>query len=290
MGRADVVPAPSTESSAGGAIDSWLMARGLVGRARFGEQSGPGLMTPPSGVEVDETRQRVNSTGQELKQVKSWNEISGDDTVHIEVSTLPDRQYEVGFWLLPNHRPGCTMFQWTLFENGRALQSRFWRSDARPKLNGAPDLPSYLYPDAVPWMAFLRVLDAPNAPREGAQGTLNQQLTPYNYVGQDVAVGGVENVTVPAGSFSAFKVTAQVDVATMMPNWPRFILHIIKPAVPKDTLYFESTAPYRLLRQEGPIYIGGPEVTTELVRHYTAVAQPVSPIAAAASGSLIAKP
>ena len=103
------------------------------------------------------------------------------------------------------------------------------------------------------------MLDAPNVPSEGAQGTLNQQLTPYNYVGQDVTVGGVENITVPAGNFSAFKVTAQVDVATMMPNWPRFILHIIKPAVPKDTLYFESTAPFRLLKQEGPIYIGGPK-------------------------------
>ena len=271
-------------------MDSWLMARGLVGRARFGEQSGPGLMTPPSGVEVDETTQTVDTTGQELKQVKAWNEISGDDTVHIEVSTLPDRQYEVGFWLFPNHRSGCTMFQWTLFDKGRALQSRFWRSDARPKLTGAPDLPSFLYPDAVPWMAFLRVLDAPNVPREGAQGTLNQQLTPYNYVGQDVTVGGVENVTVPAGSFSAFKVTAQVDVATMMPNWPRFILHIIKPAVPKDMLYFESTAPFRLLKQEGPIYIGGPEVTTDLVRFYTAGAPPVSTVAAVPASSLIAKP
>jgi hypothetical protein len=271
-------------------MDSWLMARGLIGRARFGEQSGPGLMTPPSGVEVDETRQRVNGTGQELKQVKAWNEIVGNDTIHIEVSTLPDHQYEVGFWSLPSHGSGCTMFQWALFDNGRALQSRFWRSDARPKLTGAPDLPTYLYPDAVPWMAFLRVLDAPNVPREGAQGTLNQQLTPYNYVGQDVTVGSVESVTVPAGSFSAFKVTAQVDVATMMPNWPRFILHIIKPAVPKDMLYFESTAPFRLLKQEGPIYIGGPEVTTELVRFYTAGAHPVSTVAAVPASSLIAKP
>ena len=271
-------------------MDAWLVTRGLIGRARFAEQSGPGTMTPPSGVEVDETRQSVNSTGQELKQVKAWNEIVGEDTVHIEVSTLPDRQYEIGFWLLPSHRAGCTMFQWTLFGNGRALQSRFWRSDARPKLTGAPDLPSYLYPDAVPWMAFLRVLDAPNVPSEGAVGTLNQQLTPYNYVGQDVTVGRVENVTVPAGSFSAFKVTAQVDVATMMPNWPRFILHIIKPAVPKDTLYFDSTAPYRLLKQEGPIFIGGPEVTTELVRFYTVGAPPVSTVAAVPASSVIANP
>jgi hypothetical protein len=283
--RADVIPASGT--GAGGAMDSWLMARGLIGRARYGEQSGPGLMTPPSGAEVDETRQFVKATGQELMRVKAWNETVGEDTVHIEVSTLPDRQYEVGFWLLPSHQPGCTMFQWTLFENGRALQSRFWRSDARPKLTGAPDLPNYLYPDAVPWMAFLRVL---GTPREGAEGTLNQQITPYNYVGQDVTVGRVENVTVPAGSFSAFKVTAQVDVATMMPNWPHFILHIIKPAVPKDTLYFESTAPFRLLRQEGPIFVGGPEVTTELLRYYTAGPQQVSPIAAAPADPLIAKP
>jgi hypothetical protein len=81
-----------------------------------------------------------------------------------------------------------------------------------------------------------------------------------------------------------------VDVATMMPNWPRFILHIIKPAVPKDTLFFESTAPFRLLKQEGPIYIGGPEVTTELVRFYTAGAPPVATVAAVPASSLIAKP
>jgi hypothetical protein len=272
-------------------MDSWLMARGLVGRARTGEQSGASLITPPSGVEVDETSQSVDGTGQELMRVKAWDETVGENTVHIEVSTLPDGQYEVGFWLLPNHQPGCTTFQWTLFNKGRALQSRFWRSDARPKLTGSPDLPTYLYPDAVPWLAFLRVLDTPNAPVEGAQGTLNQQITPYNYVGQDVTVGRVENVTVPAGSFSAYKVTAQVDVATMMPNWPRFILGIIRQAVPMDTLYFESTAPYRLLKQEGPIFVGGPEVTTQLIRFYTAGAPPLATIAAAPPpASLIAKP
>jgi hypothetical protein len=286
VGRTEVVPAASTESSAGPAVDSWLTARGLIGRARFSQQSG-GLTTPPPGVEVDETRQSVNQTGQELMRVKSWNEAEGGDTVHIEVSTLPDNQYEVAFWLFPNHRPGCTMFQWTLFENGRALQSRFWRDDARPRLAGAPDLPNYLYPDAIPWMAFLRVLDAP---REGAQGTLNQQITPYNFVGQEVSVGRIEQLTVPAGSFSALKVTARVDVATMLPNWPHFILHVIKPAVPSDTLYFESTAPFRLLKQQGPIFVGGPEVTTELVRFYTAGSQPGIPVAAAVADPMIAKP
>ena len=282
---ADGAP-PVTEASSSSAIDAWLIARGLLGHAMFGEQSSRDLMTPPSGVEVDETRQSVKQTGRVLMQVRSWNETVGDNTVHIEVSTLPDHLYEVAFWLLPNHLPGCTMFEWTLFDSGRALQSRFWRSDSRPRLTGSPDLPNYLYPDAIPWMALLRVL---GGPREGAEGTLNQQITPYNYVGQDVSVGPIEPITVPAGSFSALKVTAQVDVATMMPNWPHFILHIIKPAVPKDTLYFESTAPFRLLKQEGPIFVGGPEVTTELIRFYVTGVQPQTPTAAALVDPLIVK-
>jgi hypothetical protein len=102
------------------------------------------------------------------------------------------------------------MFQWALYNGGRALQSRFWRNDAAsPRLAGARNLPVDLYPDAVPWIAFLRVLDAP---REGAGGTLNQQ---------------------------------------------------------KNTLYFQAMPPYRLLKHEGPTFLGGPEVTTELIRFYS---------------------
>jgi hypothetical protein len=114
-------------------------------------------------------------------------------------------------------------------------------------------------------VAFLRVLDAPRA---GAEGILDQQITPYSYVGQEVWAENSEPISVPAGSFSALKVTAQVDIATMMPNWPRFILHVIKPIVPKNTLYFEATPPYRLLKQEGTTFVGGPEVTTKLIRFY----------------------
>ena len=72
-------------------------------------------------------------------------------------------------------------------------------------------------------------------PREGAVGTLNQQITEYSYVGQDVVATSIERIKVPAGDFSALKVTAQVDIATVMPTWPRFILSVIKPVVPKNT-------------------------------------------------------
>ena len=85
IGHAEPTQAPSTESSAGGVIDGWLVARGLIGRGMVGEQSGLNAMTPPFGVEVDETRQTENRTGQLVMQAKSWNETIGDDTVHIDV-------------------------------------------------------------------------------------------------------------------------------------------------------------------------------------------------------------
>ncbi len=238
-------------------------------------------MKPPSGVEVDETRQTENRTGEVVMHATSWNEMIGGDTIHIEITTLPSAQFEVGFWLFPSHRQGCTMYQWTLYDHGRALQSSFWRNDAAVlRLAGAVDLPHDLYPDAVPWIAFLRAL---GAPRAGAEGILNQQITPYSYVGQDVWATKVEQITVPAGSFSALKVVAQVDIATVMPNWPRFVLHVIKPAIPKNILYFEAKPPYRLLKQEGTTFVGGPEVTTELTRFYIAGAPPVLTVPAVAA-------
>ena len=100
----------------------------------------------------------------------------------------------------------------------------------------------------------------------------------------------------PAGSFSALKVIAQVDIATVMPNWPRFVMHVVQPVVPKNTLYFQATPPYRLLKQQGTTFVGGPEVTTELIRFYIAgaplVAVPAvpaqdAPVAAALGGSSI---
>jgi len=71
VGRTDVVMAPSTESSAGGVTDAWLVARGLIGSAMISEQSGSDIMTPPPGTEVAETRQTANLTGEVLNQVKS---------------------------------------------------------------------------------------------------------------------------------------------------------------------------------------------------------------------------
>ena len=249
------------------------MTRGLLGHAMIGEQSGRDIMTPPPGTEVDETRQTENHTGEVLNQVKSWNEMVDDDTIHIEVTTLSHLSVRSRFLAVPQSSAGLHHVQWTLYDHGRALQSAFWRNDAAVmRLAGAADLPHDLYPDSVPWMAFMRVLDAP---RDGAEGNCISRSRPTATSARRFGPSGTEPITVPAGSFSALKVTAKVDITTVMPNWPRFVLQVIKPVIPKNTLYFEAAPPYRLLKQEGTTFVGGPEVTTELIRFYIAGAPPI---------------
>ena len=68
--QAEVAQVAGTESSAGGVTDAWLVTRGLIGHGMIGDQSGPDLMTPAPGVEVDGTRQTVDRTGEVLMQVK----------------------------------------------------------------------------------------------------------------------------------------------------------------------------------------------------------------------------
>jgi hypothetical protein len=253
------------------AIESWLIAHDLMGSGMVHARSNRDAVTVPPGVEVDEARQFVTSNGQELMRIKSWNEMVGEDTVHVEITTLPSGQYEVGYWVFAKYQQGCAMFGWTLYDRGRPLKSTFWRNDPALRLAGAANLPTNLYPDSIPGLAFLRVL---SAPRDGAEGTLHQQLTPYSYVDQTVWAMGTQMVHVPAGDFSALKVTAQADVATLMPNWPGFVLHMIRPFVPKNIIYFQAMPPYRLLKQEGTAFVGGPEVTTELTRYYVTAAEP----------------
>jgi hypothetical protein len=272
-GRAEVqAPAPAAptvtavyQDAHRDTTEAWLAVRGLMGQTMPGGQSGPNMIKPPSGVEVDETVQRANQTGQEMLRIRSWNEPAGDNLLHIELTDLPTLQYQVAFWLLPRHQRGCAVFGQTMYdESGRALKSVFWRNDPALKVAGAADFPRDLCPDSVPALAFLRALQAP---RKGAGGTLSQQVTPYNYVKQDVRASDTERVEVPAGEFSALKVTAQAEVSTLLPSWPRLVLSMIRPFIPTNTYYFQSEPPHRLLKAEGATFVGGPEVTTELVSY-----------------------
>ncbi len=228
-------------------------------------------ISAPASVEIDERIQTDSKTGAELSRIKSWTETVGADLLHVELTTLPRHLHSVAFWVFPKGSAGCSMFGWTMYDaNGRALKSSFWRNDPAMRIAGAVKFPSDIYPDSVPPAAFLRVL---GALRDGASGELNQQISPYGYVGQTVKVESVQQITVPAGTFSAFKVSTTPNVSTLMPSWPGFVLGVINRFVPTSTYYFDSHAPYRMLRQEGTVAAGGPKVTTELLRFYIAGAQ-----------------
>jgi hypothetical protein len=271
-GRANLQVAPEPNPRLPSkAVESWLIAHGLMSGGMSSASSKPGDIVPVAGVEIDEARQFVTGTGQELMRMKSWREPVGGDTIQVELTYLPSGQYTVGYWVFGNHSRGCAMFSWTLYDRGRPLKSNFWRNDPELHLAGAAKLPTDLYPESIPGNAFLRAI---GELRPGARGKLHQQLTPYSYVDQDVSATNVETVHVPAGDFSAIRVTAQADVRTLMPNWPGFVLRIIRPFVPGNAIYFESSPPYRLLKEEGTTFVGGPEVTTELVRYYVSTGAP----------------
>jgi len=250
-------------------LEQTLKERGFLAPAPS-ERAVEGI-SPPASVEVDEQVQTDSKTGSELSRIKSWTEAIGANLLHVELTSLPERLHSVAFWVFPKGSSGCSMFGWTMYDpNGRALKSSFWRNDPAMRIAGAVKFPSDIYPDSVPPAAFLRVI---GTPRAGASGELNQQISPYGYVGQTVTVEGIQQITVPAGTFSAFKVSTVPDVSTLMPSWPGFVLGVINRFVPTSTYYFDSHAPYRMLRQEGTLAAGGPEVTTELLRFYMAGAQ-----------------
>ena len=189
VGRADNAHAPGTESSAGAATDAWLVTRGLIGHGMVDEQSGPEAMTPAPGVEVDETRQTENRTGEVLMQIKAWNEIVGDNTVHIEITTLRARNSRSasGCFRIIGRAARCTNGHSMIIvahykaRSGVTMQQRCaW-----------PGLPichmTYIQMRFHGWR-FCALL---GAPRADAEGMLNQQITPYSYVGQDVYAEGM---------------------------------------------------------------------------------------------------
>ncbi len=263
---AATVTAGTSSVSPSAEFEQTLKARGLLAPAP--SQKVVETIAPPASAEVDERVQADSKTGVELSRIKSWDETDDGNLLHVEMTTLPKNQHTVAFWVLPKGSPGCAMFGWTMYDAaGRALKSTFWRNDPALRIAGAARFPSDLYPDAVPPVAFVRVL---GSMRDGATGELNQQISPYGYVGQNVRVESVQRVTVPAGTFSAFKVTTTPDVSTLMRSWPGFVLSVVNRFVPSSTYYFDCRAPYRMLKQEGTIAAGGPEVITELVRFYAA--------------------
>jgi hypothetical protein len=257
-------------------IEQKLAARGLLGRHLVATA---GAIEPPTGIEVDETVQISRERHETISSTRSWNEqLDEKNVLHVELTSFPSKQTQVAFWVLPHDSRGCAMFGRTMYDaNGHPLQSDFWRNDRELRITGAADFPADLYPQALPAIALLRALDSL---QQGSSGKINQQLSPYGFVDQQVTVESSAPIEVPAGRFAAVRVDSEPNVSTILPSWPRFTLAVVRPFLPQTTYYFQAESPHRLLRKEqaGTPFIGGPEATTELVRYYivgsTASAEP----------------
>jgi hypothetical protein len=248
-------------------LEGMLSFRGLVGNNLTKH---PATIAPPLGTEVDETVQRAKQDGKTVSRTSAWTEELNDNALHVELTNFPSRQSQVAFWVLPNHSPGCRMFGRTMYDtNGRALQSEFWRNDRELKITGAEDFPPDLYPEALPAIALTRVVDFSH---QGASGKIDQQISPYGFVDQQITVKDSNELQVPAGRFAAVRVDSQANASSILPTWPRFTLGAVSPFLPQTIYYFQADSPQRLLRKEqaGTPFIGGPEAITELVRYYVA--------------------
>jgi hypothetical protein len=271
--------APARAQSSPEEIGKMLEVRGLT--AAPASNKSAEMVAPPAGVEVDE-RVQTDRDGQELSRIRAWDEPMGADVLHVQIDMLPTQQRSVAYWVFPKGG-GCAMFGWTMYDNnGRPLKSSYWRNDPALKVTGGASFPPDLYPDTVPPEAFLRVL---GTPRQGASSSIRQQISPYGLLGQNVDVQAAEKISVPAGTFDAYKVSVTPQVGSLMPSWPGFVLKVIGNFVPRSTYYFEAKLPYRLLKQEGTLAAGGPEVITQLQRYYIEGARASSESAAIAAGN-----
>lgn len=251
-------------ASTGDSIEGTLTSRGLLGNPA----ASPSTVEPPTGTEVDETVQRTKRDGKTISRMRAWTEELNNSSLHVELTSFPTRQSQVAFWVLPNGSRGCSMFGRTMYDsNRRPLQSEFWRNDRQLKITGGADFPPDLYPEALPAIALLRVVDFMH---QGGSGKIDQQVSPYGFVDQQVTVKDSHQLQVPAGRFEAVRVDSQPNASSILPSWPRFTLGVVSPFLPQTTYYFQAGPPHRLLRKEqaGTPFIGGPEAITELVRYY----------------------
>lgn len=257
----------AARAAAGGGLDGLLASRGLVGGNLAAHAP---MIAAPSGTEVDETEQRSKQDGQTISQTRAWTEELDNNVLHVELTSFPSKQSQIAFWVLPNDSAGCLIFGRTMYDaNGRPLQSEFWRNDRQLRITGAADFPPDLYPEALPAIAVTRVVDVSH---RGASGKIDQQVSPYGFLDQQVIVGDSNQMQVPAGRFTAVRIDSQPNASSILPTWPRFTLGAVSPFLPQTTYFFQADPPHRLLRKEqaGTPFIGGPEGITELVRYYNA--------------------
>ena len=248
-----------------------LQTRGLIGGKLTEDLASGGIPTAPAGIEVDETR--AGRIGAEPDTtLKDWKEPLGKDWLNIRITKREDGGCDVSYWVIPADSLGCLLYAYKIYDqSGRVLRSQYWTHTNELKTASGKNFPPALYPygpdGGMPASEIFRSL---NTPAKGASGELYTQYTPEGYVILDIWADGVEDVTVPAGTFSALHVQMRPNLESFLPEWPSFALRMFEPFLPKESFYFEAQPPYRFLRFEGVPGAAGPKVRSELVRYYVA--------------------
>jgi hypothetical protein len=239
-------------------LEKLLQARGLSQDVR------PEQVFPPNGTEVDDYLQEAAGSGDEMLRVTEWQEQLGNNDLDLQVVRFPSGQSLFWYWVLRRRGRGCLIFGQSGYSHmGRKVLGNYWTDDPDMNIPGAARFPSDLYPSAgIPPLAFLRALDSPDPKSSGA---VNQQITPYAFTSLDVWSDRVEQITVPAGTFQALRLTMRVNPKSILPSWPGFLLDLVRPLLPENVFYFDSQPPHRFLKAEGVTSIGGPQTVTELM-------------------------
>jgi hypothetical protein len=260
--RAEVLPAGVVRA---------LQSRGLIGGKLTEDLASGGIPAPPAGTEVEETRAgRIGADPSTT--LKDWKEPLGKDWLQIRIAKRDDGGCDVSYWVLPADSLGCLIYVYKIYDkSGRVLRSEYWTHTNELKTASGKDFPPALYPygpdGGIPASEIFRSL---NTPAQGGSGALYTQYTPEGYVILDIWVDGVEEITVPAGKFSALHVMMRPNLESFLPDWPSFALKMFEPFLPKESFYFEAQPPYRFLKFEGIPGAAGPKVRSEMERYYIA--------------------
>ena len=248
-----------------------LQSRGLIGGKLTEDLTSGGIPAPPPGIEVDETRAgRIGADP--TTTLKDWKEPLGKDWLNVRIARRDDGGANVSYWVIPADSLGCLIYVYKIYDkSGRVLRSEYWTHTNQLKTASGKNFPPALYPygpdGGMPASEIFRSL---NTPAKGGSGALFTQYTPEGYVILDIWAEGTEDITVPAGKFSALHVMMRPNLESFLPDWPSFALRMFEPFLPKESFYFEAQPPYRFLKFEGIPGAAGPKVRSELVRYYVA--------------------
>lgn len=241
--------------------------RGLIDGAIPDPRASEHIPSPRPGAVVAESIVSLRKSGEQVGKAIAWSEWYRAGSLEFQEAWSPTGQSAVQYWVLSPADQRCVLTGQAAYgKDGHLLSSSLWRNDPEMLVTGAPDFPGDIFPNlGFPVSAVLRVL---SAPRPSATGKLNMMMGPYGYMTFDMWAEGLEQVSVPAGTYKTLKVIMRVDTDSVMQGWPAFMKKLAQPFMPKNVFWFEMTPPHELVKFIGAFGYPAPEVNVEMTRSY----------------------